>query len=372
MVGYTYNTNAIVLAERLAGMTPGKGDKKVAFGLSGSDSADAALKMARYSTKKSWAITFIGAYHGQTYGSASLSEFQGSLKKDMGPFMSNIVAVPYPDSYRNPWNIDGYRDPERLTQATIRYIETYILGHVVPNDDVTVIMVEPIQGDGGTLIPPPNFLGELRRICDKYGILLALDEVQTGIGRIGTWFGIDHFGVEPDIMMLGKGLASGMGLSAVVARGDIADIPSGSLLLTSAANPVVSSAALATLDIIEQEHLLEYSREVGQLLMQRFAALMEKYPIIGDVRGTGLMIAVDIVKDRQTKEPDREMTGRICWRAFELGLILASIGFFGNCLRIVPPLILTKELAETGVDIIDQAIVDVLSGKAQKAAATWS
>jgi 4-aminobutyrate aminotransferase len=372
ILGYTYNVQAITLAQRLAEMSPGKQDKKVAFGLSGSDAVGIALKMARFSTKKSWVITFIGAYHGQTYGSASLSQFQGSVKKDMGPFVPNVVAVPYPDPYRNPWNIDGYKYPEKLTEATISYLENYILGHVVPKDDVAMILAEPIQGDGGTLVPPPNFFKELKRICDKYEILLALDEVQTGIGRTGTWFGIEHFGVEPDIMILGKGLASGMGLSAVIARENIADTPRGSLVFTAAANPVFASAAIATLDIIEKEKLLENSQEVGRLLSQRFMKLLDKYAIVGDVRGKGLMIAIDIVKDKKTREPDREMTGKICWRAFEMGLILPSIGFYGNCLRIVPPLVLTKDLAETGADIIEQSIIDAISGKAQKATSTWS
>jgi 4-aminobutyrate aminotransferase len=372
MLGYTYNTKAITLAQRLAEMSPGKQNKKIAFGLSGSDAVDIALKMARFSTKKSWVITFIGAYHGQTYGSASLSQFQGSLKKDMGPFVSNIVAVPYPDPYRNPWSIDGYKYPEKLTEATINYVENYVLGHVVPRDDVAMLLVEPIQGDGGTLIPPSNFFKELKIICDKYGILLALDEVQTGIGRTGTWFGIEHFGVEPDIMILGKGLASGMGLSAVIAHKDIADTTNGSLIFTPAANPIVSSAAIATLDIIEKEKLLENSQEVGNLLLKRFMKLLDKYAIVGDVRGKGLMIALDIVKDKKTKEPDREMTGKICWRAFEMGLILPSIGFYGNCLRLVPPLVLTKDLAEIGADIIEQSIKDAISGKVKKATSTWS
>ncbi len=372
MIGYTYNTQAITLAQRLIKISPGEHNKKVAFGLSGSDAVDTALKMARFSTKKSWVITFIGAYHGQTYGSASLSQFQGSLKKDMGPFVPNIVAVPYPDPYRNPWNIDGYKYPDKLTEVAINYIENYILGHVVPKDDVAMILAEPIQGDGGTLIPPSNFFKELKRICNKYRILLGLDEIQTGIGRTGTWLGIQHFGVEPDIIILGKGLASGMGLSAVIARKSITDVPNGSLLLTPAANPVVSSAAIATLNIIEKEKLLENSKKIGELLLKRFMKLLNKYKIVGDVRGKGLMIAIDIVKDKKTKEPDPEMTGKICWRAFEMGLILPSIGLRGNCLRIIPPLILTRNLAETGADIIEQSIKDAINGKVGKATSTWS
>lgn len=372
MVGYMYSTNAITLARKISDITPGKYEKKIAYGLSGSDAGDMALKIARYATKKSWIITFIGAYHGQTYGSTSLTQFQGSLKKDVGPLVPNIFAVPYPDPYRNPWNIDGYKEPEKLIEVSIGYIEKYIIGHVIPKDDIAMILIEPIQGDGGTVIPPHNFFPELRRLCDKYGILLGVDEVQTGIGRTGKWFGIEHFGVEPDLMMLGKGLASGMGLSAVVYREELQDPPPGALILTSAANPVASVAALATIDIIEREGLLGKSSKVGEYLMKRFQEMQNRYPIIGDVRGIGLMMALDIVKDRTTKLPDPDLTGKICWRAFELGLILPSIGFYGNCIRIVPPLVLSEDLAKIAADIMEQAINDAIRGKVEKSTSTWS
>jgi 4-aminobutyrate aminotransferase len=372
MLGYTYNTQAITLAQRLAEMSPGKQNKKIAFGLSGSDSGDMALKIARYATKKSWIITFIGAYHGQTYGSTSLTQFQGSLKKDLGPLVPNILAVPYPDPYRNPWNIDGYEKPGKLTEASINYIEKYIIGHVIPKDDIAMILAEPIQGDAGTIIPPANFFIELKKLCEKYGILLGVDEVQNGIGRTGKWFGIEHFGVEPDLMMLGKGLASGMGLSAVVYREELQDPPPGTLIFTSAANPVASAAALATIEIIEKEDLLNKSSKIGEHLMKRFYEMQNKYPIIGDVRGKGLMIALDIVRDRRTKLPDPDLTGKICWRAFELGLILPSIGFYSNCIRIVPPLVISEDLAEVGAGIIERAINDAVNGKVKKATTTWT
>lgn len=372
MIGYTYSTNTISLAKKISDITPGKYGKKVVFGLSGSDSGDMALKIARYATKKSWIITFIGAYHGQTYGSTSLTQFQGSLKKDLGPLVPNILAVPYPNPFRNPWNIDGYEKPQELIEASINYIEKYIIGHVVPKDDIAMILAEPIQGDAGTIIPPANFFIELKKLCKKYGILLGVDEVQTGIGRTGKWFGIEHFGVEPDLIMLGKGLASGMGLSAVMYREELQDPPPGTLILTSAANPVTAAAALATIEIIEKEDLLNKSSKIGEYLMKRFYEMQNKYPIIGDVRGKGLMIALDIVRDRRTKLPDPDLTGKICWRAFELGLILPSIGFYSNCIRIVPPLVLSEDLAKTAADIIEQAINDAIRGKVEKGTSTWS
>jgi len=372
MIGYTYSTNAINLARKISDITPGEYRKKVSFGLSGSDSGDMAMKIARYATKKNWIITFIGAYHGQTYGSTSLTQFQGSLKKHLGPLVPNILAVPYPDPYRNPWNIDGYEKPRELTEASINYIEKYIIGHVVPKDDIAMILAEPIQGDAGTIIPPVDFFIELKKLCEKYGILLGVDEVQTGVGRTGKWFGIEHFGVEPDLMMLGKGLASGMGVSAVVYREELQDPPSGSLLFTPAANPVASAAALATIEIVEKEDLLNKSSKVGDYLMKRFKEMQNKYPVIGDVRGKGLMIALDIVKDSKTKLPAPDLTGKICWRAFELGLILPSIGFYSNCIRIVPPLVLSEDLARIAADIIEQAIDDAIRGKVEKGTSTWS
>ena len=372
ILAYAYSTNAISLAKKIFEITPGKYEKKVAYGLSGSDAGDMALKIARYATKKSWIITFIGAYHGQTYGSASLSQFQGSLKKDLGPLVPNIFAVPYPDPYRNPWNIDGYKEPEKLTEASIGYIEKYVIGHVIPKDDIAMILVEPIQGDSGTVVPSHNFFIELRRLCNTYNILLGVDEVQTGMGRTGKWFGIEHFGVEPDLMMLGKGLASGMGLSAVVYREELQDPPPGTLAFVAAANPVASVAALATIEIIEKEDLLGKSAKIGEYLVKRFYEMQDRYPIIGDVRGKGLMIALDIVKDRRTKLPDPDLTGKICWRAFELGLILPSVGFYGNCIRILPPLVLSEDLAKIAADIIEQAINDAIKGKVERGISTWS
>ncbi|AIF70288.1 4-aminobutyrate aminotransferase [Palaeococcus pacificus DY20341] len=368
MIGYTYSKRAIEVAEILAEKSPLEGPK-ILFGLSGSDAMDLLLKIARFSTRKPWVIAFIGAYHGQTYGATSIAAFQSSQKRGFSPLVPNVVWIPYPNPYRNPWRIDGYENPDELINAFLDYLEYYILAHVVPPDEVSVLIAEPIQGDAGIVVPPEGFFKELKKVLDEHSILFAMDEVQTGIGRTGKWFASEHFKVEPDFLAFGKGVASGMGLSGVIGKAELMDMTSGSALLTPAANPVISAAAYATLKIIEEEKLLENAQKVGSFIMKRLKEMQEEYEVIGDVRGKGLMIGVEIVKEN--KKPDPELTGKICWRAFELGLILPSYGMFGNVVRITPPLVITQEIAEKGLEIMEQALKDALAGKVMHKTVTW-
>ncbi|WP_456395747.1 acetyl ornithine aminotransferase family protein [Thermococcus sp.] len=369
MIGYTYSKRAIEVAEILAEKAPIR-DARVLFGLSGSDAMDLTMKVARFATRKPWFIAFIGAYHGQTYGATSIAAFQSSQKRGFSPLVPNVVWIPYPNPYRNPWGVDGYDEPDELINHFLDYLESYILAHVVPPDEVSVLIAEPIQGDAGIVVPPEGFFRELKKVLDGYGILLAMDEVQTGIGRTGSWFASEHFKVEPDLLAFGKGVASGMGLSGVIGRAELMEMTSGSALLTPAANPVISAAAYATLRIIEEENILENVRKVGVFIINRLREMQEKYEVIGDVRGKGLMIGAEIVKPG-SKEPDPELTGKICWRAFELGLILPSYGMFGNVIRITPPLVITQELAEKGLEIMEQALKDALAGKVAHRTVTW-
>jgi 4-aminobutyrate aminotransferase len=361
MIGYTYSKRAIEVAEILAEKAPIE-NPKIIFGLSGSDSIDLLMKVARFATRKPWIVAFIGAYHGQTYGATSVAAFQSSQKRGFSPLVPNVVWIPYPNPYRNPWRIDGYEEPDELINAFLDYLENYVFAHVLPPDEVSVLLAEPIQGDAGIVVPPENFFKELKKVLDEYGILLAMDEVQTGIGRTGKWFAGEWFDVEPDFISFGKGVASGMGLSGVIGKAELMDMTSGSALLTPAANPVISAAAYATLRIIEGENLLENALKVGDFIKKRLLEMKERYDVIGDVRGKGLMIGAEIVKPN-TKIPDPELTGKICWRAFELGLILPSYGMFGNVIRITPPLVITKEIAEKGLEIMEQALKDALAGK---------
>lgn len=295
--------------------------------------------------------------------------FQSSQKRGFSPLVPNVVWIPYPNPYRNPWRIDGYENPDELINAFLDYLEYYILAHVVPPDEVSVLIAEPIQGDAGIVVPPEGFFKELKKVLDEHSILFAMDEVQTGIGRTGKWFASEHFKVEPDFLAFGKGVASGMGLSGVIGKAELMDMTSGSALLTPAANPVISAAAYATLKIIEEEKLLENAQKVGSFIMKRLKEMQEEYEVIGDVRGKGLMIGVEIVKEN--KKPDPELTGKICWRAFELGLILPSYGMFGNVVRITPPLVITQEIAEKGLEIMEQALKDALAGKVMHKTVTW-
>lgn len=369
MIGYTYSKRAIEVAEILAEKAP-IGNPKILFGLSGSDSIDLLMKVARFATRKPWIIAFIGAYHGQTYGATSVAAFQSSQKRGFSPLVPNVVWVPYPNPYRNPWGIDGYEEPNELINAFLDYLKNYVFAHVVPPDEVSILLAEPIQGDAGIVVPPENFFKELKKVLDDHGILLAMDEVQTGIGRTGKWFASEWFEVEPDFISFGKGVASGMGLSGVIGKADLMEMTSGSALLTPAANPVISAAAYATLRIIEEENLIENALKVGDFIKKRLLEMKESYDVIGDVRGKGLMIGAEIVKPN-TKVPDPELTGKICWRAFELGLILPSYGMFGNVIRITPPLVITKEIAEKGLEIMEQALKDALAGKVKHKTVTW-
>ncbi|MCD6140031.1 MAG: acetyl ornithine aminotransferase family protein [Thermococcus sp.] len=369
MIGYTYSKRAIEVAEILAEKAPIE-KPKILFGLSGSDSIDLLMKVARFVTRKPWIIAFIGAYHGQTYGATSVAAFQSSQKRGFSPLVPNVVWIPYPNPYRNIWNIDGYEEPDELINTFLNYLENYIFAHVVPPDEVSILLAEPIQGDAGIVVPPENFFKELKKVLDEHGILLAMDEVQTGMGRTGKWFGSEWFRVEPDFIAFGKGVASGMGLSGVIGKSELMEVTSGAALLTPAANPVISAAAYATLNIIEEENLLENALKVGEFIKKRLLEMKESYEVIGDVRGKGLMIGAEIVRSN-TKTPDPELTGKICWRSFELGLILPSYGMFGNVIRITPPLVITKEIVEKGLEIMEQALKDAIAGKVKHKTVTW-
>ena len=367
MIGYHYNINAIKLAERLTMIAPVPRPSRVVFGLSGSDACDLALKAARFSTKKPWFLSFIGSYHGHTYGAASASSFKGLMKRGFSPVLPQIAWLPYAYCFRCPFRQE-YPSCDLLC---IEYVERFVLDHVVPQDEVAALIVEPIQGDAGIIVPPKEFHVKLKRLCEQHQILFIADEVQSGIGRTGKWFAIEHFGFQPDLLVCGKALASGMGVSAVVGKEELLNLPSGTCLLTPAANPVASAAALATLQVVEQERLFDNAVKVGSLFMKRLNELKQRFDVIGDVRGIGLMIGIEVVK-KGSKAPDPVLTGMICWRAFELGLILPSYGLYSNVVRITPPLTISVEQANVACDIIEQAVKDSVSGLVSKGTVTWS
>lgn len=353
---YMYHQPHTQLAKRLVEVTPGNFEKRVAFGLSGSSSVDGAIKAARAHTGRPIIVSFLRSYHGTTMGAISVSGISLDMRKNLGPLVPDIHFIPYPDSYRGQFNDEGMT----YGAGYINYFKE-LLKTVIPPDKVAGIIYEPIQGDSGVLIPPKSFYMDLDSICKEHGILLIADEVQTGFGRTGKMFASEHFDIEPDILVIGKALASGMPLSGLVARKEIFESwGTPAHFFNTAGNPISCVAAIETINVIEDEGLIDNANLIGNYLMRAFEIMKEKYECIGDVRGVGLLIGVDIVKDRNTKERDTEKTAKICWRCWEKGLILAF--FSGSVLRVAPPLTLTKEEATKAIEIIDQAILDVENG----------
>lgn len=353
---YAYHEPHTRLANKLLEITPGNFAKRVAFGLSGSASVDGALKAAKAYTKRNKILSFLGSYHGTTYGALSVSGYGAEMHDGLGSLLSDIYFAKYPDYYRTEFSSRKEEDDSCL--QSIRTIFQRIAG---PQEFAAIIM-EPIQGDAGILEPSRYFMEQIRRICDENGILLIIDEVQTGFGRTGKLFASDIFGIEPDILVLGKAIAAGMPLSALVARKEIFEAWSAPKHFFNTAGNVLSCvAALENIEIILEPEFLPDVEKKGEYLLGQFKEKLGKYECVGDIRGIGLLQGIDIVKNPDTKERDRIKTSKICWRAWEYGLILAF--FSSNVLRIAPPLTLSYEDLDKAVKIITQSIEDVEQGK---------
>ncbi len=345
-----YHEQWIALGEKLNKIAPFKEDAVSFMNNSGTEAVETAIKLARYHTGRSNFIGFTGAFHGRTMGAVTFTASKVTYHRGFYPLMNGVLHAPFPNPYRPVLE----RLPGEDYGATVvRYIEEEILGHILPPDEVAGILVETIQGEGGYIVPPPGFFPALRELCDKYEILLIVDEVQCGMGRTGKWWAIEHFGVEPDILTTAKGIASGMPLGACVARKSVMDWPRGSHGNTFGGNPIACAAALATLDLIENEYL-ENAATVGQYALDALHEIMARHPSIGDVRGIGLMIGVEFVQDRATKVPADTLTNRVVELAFERGLILLSCG--KSIIRIAPPLCITKPEIDEGLKIFEEAI----------------
>ncbi len=358
-LGYTYYEIAVKLAERLTRLTPGGFRKRVSFSLSGSDANDGAIKLARASTGRTRIVSFLGSYHGTTYGALTLSAITPRMRRKLGPMLPEIYHVPYPDCYRCYF---GLNYPECGLHC-LDHIEL-LLDMVLPPDEVAAFILEPIQGDAGIIIPPEEFWPRLKRLCEEHGILFIDEEVQTGFARTGRMFAIEHWEVEPDALIVAKPIAAGLPMAAIIARAELMERwTAPAHLFTTEANPVACAAALAVLDIIEEENLPERARRLGEKALQRFREMMESYELIGDVRGRGLLIGVDLVKSHKTREPARAEAMKVCWRAWEKGLVMISFGRFGNVLRIAPPLTITEEELMEGLDIVEESIRDVSEGR---------
>jgi len=317
------------LAEKLCRLAPGASPKKVFLTNSGTEAVEAAIKLARYSTRRTHLIAFLGAFHGRTLGSLSLTASRSSHRAHFGPLLPDVHHVPY--------GIEG-----------IHALENKLFRHEMRPDEVAAIVVEPIQGEGGYVVPPADFLGKLREICERHGILLVADEIQTGFGRTGKMFACEHWGVEPDILCVAKGIASGLPLGAMIARSDISSWTPGTHGSTFGGNPVACAAALATIELLENG-LVRNAAEVGAYLKERLVELKEKHAAMSDVRGLGLMIGVELAKTDSARTPDSQLRDQVMRRSFEKGLLLLGCG--ESTIRFCPPLIITKAEADTAVDI---------------------
>jgi 4-aminobutyrate aminotransferase len=347
---------ALRLAERLVELVPGEFPKKVWYGLSGSDANETVGRLLPLATGKRRLVSFIGAYHGSTAASMAMSAHIAQAQFIGG---GHVVKVPYPHPYRCPFGDDVGDCAERC----IRFLEDYVFKTICPPEDVAGVIVEAVQSDGGDIVPPPHFLPMLQDLCHRHGIYLVVDDVKVGMGRTGEMFSFQHSGVTPDAVILGKSLGGGLPLSAVVARQEILDVGPALALFTTTGNALSCAAGLATIEAIEQDGLVENARQVGAYLHERLCALQDKHPLIGDVRGLGLIQGVELVRDRTSKEPAPVEAAKVVYRAFELGLLIFYVGMFSNVLEITPPLILTNAEADEGVAILDQALADVEAGK---------
>ena len=347
-----YYESMITLAERLSKIAPMPGPHRIYYGNSGAEAVEAALKLARYHTKRQNVIAFFGAFHGRTMGALSLTASKPQQKRRFGTGVPGVTHIRYPDVYRG--SEGGPQDAEAFALGCARYIEDKLFKTTMAPEEVAAIFIEPVQGEGGYVVAPTVFMQELRRICDKYGILLVADEVQSGAGRTGKWWAIEHTGVHPDIICMAKGIASGMPLGITMSRADIMDWIPGSHASTFGGNPVCIAAALATLDVIEKEGLLKNSSEVGNHMLKRMADWPRKHKLVGDVRGRGLMVGVEIVKDQKTKEYGAEQRDRIIELAFERGILFLGCG--PSTIRIAPALVVTKDEADVAIDVLDECI----------------
>ena len=352
-----YYRSMVTLAERLSKIAPMPGPHRIYYGNSGTEAVEAALKLARYHTKRQNIIAFFGAFHGRTMGAVSLTASKPQQKRRFAPLVPGVTHVSYPDVYRGA--LEG-QDPDKFALSCATYIEEKLFKTILPPEEVAAIFVEPVQGEGGYVVAPTVFMKELRRICDKHGILLVADEVQSGVARTGKWWAIEHTGVHPDIVCMAKGIASGMPLGVMMSRAEIMDWVPGSHASTFGGNPVCIAAALATLDVIEKENLLQNSTDVGNHMLRRMADWPKKHKLVGDVRGRGLMVGVELVKDKQTKEHAAEERDRVIELAFERGLLLLGCG--PSTVRISPALVVTKDEADVAVDLLEESLSIVEKG----------
>jgi 4-aminobutyrate aminotransferase len=349
-----YYEKQVRLAEEVQDIVPMEGSVRSFFANSGTEAVEASIKLARYHTGRFNLIAFLGGFHGRTLGALALTASKALQRRGFGPMMPGVYHAPYADCYRCPVGLK----PENCAAECLKFIEEQLLVHLVAPDEVAAIVVEPVQGEGGYVIPPVQFHERLRELTTRHGMLLIVDEVQSGMGRTGKMFAIEHFGVKPDVMAIAKGIASGLPLGISAARSDIMTWPPGAHANTFGGNPLACAASLVTIKLL-RDTLMANATDVGSHLMSGIQALADKHPLIGDVRGRGLMIGIELVRDRQTKERASAERDALVMAAFRRGLL--TLGAGRNALRLSPSLVLTRSQADTAVEILDASFTEVES-----------
>jgi 4-aminobutyrate aminotransferase len=346
----------VALGERLLGLWPHGDGHKVWFGATGSDANDCLAKLLPPATGRRRLVSYVGAYHGQTSASAALSGHSAQARVIGG---GNVTKAPYPYCYRCLW---GCTDSETCGLQCLKFLEDFVLGAVSPAEDTAAVLLEPMQSDGGDIVPPPRYMQELRELCDRHGIWLVFDEVKTGVGRSGRFFMHEHFGIRADAVSIGKPIGGGLPLSGVIAPAAALDQDTYNLY-TLGGSPVPCAAGLATLDVLDTERLLENATAVGGRLREGLHSLAVNHPLIGDVRGLGLMVGTELVTDRATRAPADKAAARLVYRCFELGLLVIYCGLLANVIEMTPPLNLTEREADEALAIFEHALADVEAGR---------
>lgn len=354
---YMHHEPLTKLSEKLCKLSPGNFEKQALFGLTGSDACDGMIKFARGYTGRPYIISFENAYHGSTYGSITASTISLNMRRKIGPLLPGFYHIPYPDNYRGmykenePKTVEGYLAP--LKEMFEKY---------VPPEEVACIMIETFQGDGGLLEPVPGYFEALSDLCKEHGILIALDDIQQGFGRTGKFSSIEHFNIEADLIAYGKSIAGGMPMSAIVGRKEIMEaLDAPAHLFTTGANPVCCEAALATIEILEEEQLIQETERKGEIAKKRMKEWATRFDCVGDVRGKGLSIGIDIVSDKSSKTKDSEAALKICNRCFDRGVVIIAIA--GSVLRFQPPLVITDEELNTALNILEETIEELERGQ---------
>jgi 4-aminobutyrate aminotransferase / (S)-3-amino-2-methylpropionate transaminase / 5-aminovalerate transaminase len=339
----------VALAERLIEAAPFTGPAKAAFFSAGTEAVENSIKFARAYTGRPAVIVFEGAFHGRTLLSMTMTSKTHPYKAGLGPFAPEVYRVPFANDYRGPSATEALASLERALVTQ------------VAAEQVAAIVVEPVQGEGGFVVAPEEFLRGLRRLCDEHGIVLVVDEVQTGFGRTGRFFAIEHYGIEPDLLIVAKSIAAGLPLSGVIGKAEIMDAPGDSAIGgTYVGNPVAQAAALAVLDVFEEEGLVARAAELGDRIRGRMESWQERFPQVGDVRGLGAMLAIELVGDRQTKEPAPDLASAVVEAAFQRGLLLIKSGIYANCIRVLVPLVITDSQTDEALAVWEDSLEAVL------------